>query len=378
MIRPETNRYSIMYCEHPGHWIATPESDEKKAMQWARRNKERIIAHAKPGMLFKIVAKDFFSPQGKWAARMARKGRKFNAVYFQHRQAYVDNFLIPALGDLPLDSINRRIIDDAILGASSVLGKSNKPLAPATKNKVLHTAKIMFGDFVDSGFINANPVEGIARYDCAPVTPRGAIPIVALKAMFPENHDNLVSVWGGLVWAALFCYLADTGNRPGEARALLWKEINFHERFVVIRHAIAAGTVNTIKGTKTNTVKPAYLSERTVSVLSEWRLESSFSADDDFIFADKHGNPYSNDNVNKAFHRRMVDLGYGSEPWTPYWLRHSFGTYQLKNLTVPELMSLMGHATMLTSKVYQHPDDEIIYEQSKGLRDKLHNHKPTE
>ncbi len=36
-------------------------------------------------------------------------------------------------------------------------------------------------------------------------------------------------------------------------------------------------------------------------------------------------------------------------------------------------MTLMGHASSITSKTYQHPDDGIIYEQSKGLRDKLYS-----
>ncbi len=302
--RPETGRCSIMYREHPGHWFATPESDEVKALQWARRSKERLLAKTETEILFKTVAKDFFAPDGKWQARAKGKGHTFSKPYLQNRQGHIDNYLIPTLGDMPLRLITRRIIDDAILTASRVSG-SGKPLAPATKEKIVYAANLLFEEFVDAGFITMNPIIGITHYDRAPVAPRGAIPIEALGKIYPDGHCALVKVWGGSMWAALFCYLNDTGNRPGEARALKWKELDINEHFVVVRHGIAAKTVDTIKGTKTDIIKPAFLSDRTMDELAIWRTESKYSSDDDFIFSNFKGDPVSSEGIIKAFRRGL-------------------------------------------------------------------------
>lgn len=55
----------------------------------------------------------------------------------------------------------------------------------------------------------------------------------------------------------------------------------------------------------------------------------------------------------------------------PYWLRHSFGTYQLENLNDEGLFSLMGHTNIVTASIYRHPDDLTLLRSSLAIRDKL-------
>ncbi|MDR3172275.1 MAG: hypothetical protein LBU17_11765 [Treponema sp.] len=41
-----------------------------------------------------------------------------------------------------------------------------------------------------------------------------------------------------------------------------------------------------------------------------------------------------------------------NKDWTPYWLRHSFGTYQMETLNQDEIMKLMGHNVAATTRIY--------------------------
>lgn len=83
-------------------------------------------------------------------------------------------------------------------------------------------------------------------------------------------------------------------------------------------------------------------------------------APDDFVFTLSGAAPVSGMGVISAFRRGLKAAGYAGEPWTPYWLRHSFGTYHLADLDDSELLMLMGHTNIVTNATYRHPDDDIV------------------
>jgi integrase len=60
-----------------------------------------------------------------------------------------------------------------------------------------------------------------------------------------------------------------------------------------------------------------------------------------------------------------------NKDWTPYWLRHSFGTYQMETLSQDEIMKLMGHNVEVTTRIYQHPDNETLYKSAEEIKKKL-------
>lgn len=193
--------------------------------------------------------------------------------------------------------------------------------------------------------------------------------------MYPAGHVALVKIWGSSMWAAMMLLFNDTGLRPGEVRALRWAEWFPEERFFPIRHDIEAGTCDTVKGLKTEeagvTAKPAFVSIRTGQELEIWRAESKHSEPNDFIFSEDGSHPLSNEGIVKAFRRGIKGLGIDAENWTPYWLRHSFGTYQLENLNDEELFALMGRTNIVTASIYRYPDDLTLLRSSLAIRDKL-------
>jgi integrase len=172
----------------------------------------------------------------------------------------------------------------------------------------------------------------------------------------------------------------DTGSRPNEVRALTWRDIDVAKRFIPIRKGIAAGTAGTIKGTKTGAVKAGFLVARTIQELEIWRAESRWNADADFVFTATGAAPVTNEGTLKAFKRGVArakaendrqDNHEAWEPnpsWTTYWLRHSFGTYQMENLSDAETSLLMGNGVAVLRQRYQRPDDETLY---RAIQEKL-------
>jgi integrase len=120
-----------------------------------------------------------------------------------------------------------------------------------------------------------------------------------------------------------------------------------------------------------------FLNERTVQELDIWRAESRLGGDKDFVFTIKGDKPVTNEAVTKAFRRGLAQIekeneGWKHNPkWTPYWLRHSFGTYQMEVLEEEEIASLMGNGVAVLKRHYQHPDDETLYRSSEGIKKKL-------
>jgi len=356
----------VHFEEYPGHWIITPEKNREKALSWAKRNRERLINKKIKDLAF--YCHEFFYPSGPWANRMRAKGHTFVDKYLITRQGHLDNYFIPAFGDADPRTIRRREIDNWLLALTKPSGGK---LAGATKNKILYSIALVFEDLRDQEVVEMNPIDGIKPYSKAPVKPRGVIDRESLGKLYPASHGELVQVWGSTMWAAMMCLFNDTGSRPGELRALTWEDIDIQRRFVPIRKGVEAGTVDKIKGTKTGVVKAGFLTARTVQELQIWQAESRYNDKTDFVFTANGKTPVTSEGILKAFRRGLAEVGINNSDWTPYWLRHSFGTYQLENLSQDELMRLMGHNSTVTSRIYQHPDDETLYRAASGIQEKL-------
>jgi integrase len=232
-------------------------------------------------------------------------------------------------------------------------------------------------ELIDLKKMDINPLTGLKKYSKDPENPRGVIDRDSLSKMFPPHHGDLIRIWGSAMWACLMLVFYDTGVRPGEARALTWKDIDIRKRFVPIRKGIEAGTVKNVKGTKTGVVKAGFLNARTVQELDIWRTETRRGGDEDFVFTAKGDKPVTNEAVTKAFRRGLTQIekennGWeANHAWTPYWLRHSFGTYQMEVLEEEEIAALMGNGVAVLQRHYQHPDDETLYKSSEGIKKKL-------
>jgi hypothetical protein len=81
--------------------------------------------------------------------------------------------------------------------------------------------------------------------------------------------------------------------------------------------------------------------------------------------------PVSTQAAVKAFRRGLAAAGIENKYWTPYWLRHSFGTYRLETLSEEEISARMGNGVAVLRRHYLHPDDETLYRPTAGIKKKL-------
>lgn len=366
-------RFRIIYAERPEWIFHSPETEERLALAWARRNKAFLFGRHEKGWTFAEMSAGFFDEGSAWNKDQEERGRSRIQATIAIYRGILQSHLAPALGDKDIREISAQDIDKAIKAAETRIlrGGKHKPLSRGTRNKALHTISLMYKYWMAQGLVDANPASLIDRYNKNPEKPRGALPRDVLQKIYPTTHGEAVQVWGSSMWAAFFCLLNDTGARPGEIRSLRWGQIYFDRQFVPLRTAIQAGTTDTVKGTKSGAVKPGFLSPRTIQELRIWRAESKHHDDLDWIFTKDGEKPVSATAYLDAFRAAMRRQDLDGHGWTPYWLRHTFGTYGLEVLSDQEIMLLMGHASVVTSKVYRHPDDETVFRQGASAKEAL-------
>lgn len=372
-----SGRIMVAFREAPGYHM-TPETDPAKALAWARRNKDSLLSDPDTPLLFQRLAPGFFDADGAWYKDRLEKGRPMTAASLKIRQSHIVNYILPLLGEYDIRTVSGEAINVAIRDAQrytlregSATETARKPLTRSTRSKLLYTLKLMYDRWIMLGYVDHNPTAGIIKYTKEPERPRGILPADAIGRLFPETHGELVRVWGSSMWAALMLVLYDTGARAGEPRALRWGDYYPDRGYLPLTKAIEGGTSATVKGTKNSLSKPAYLQDRTVQELAIWRAESRFNGDADYMFTVTGDAPVSNAAIGQAFARTLARLGYDSTGWTPYWLRHTFVTRNLRVLTEAEVSMLAGHSVQVSRSNYQHRDDETMYEQSSGAREKL-------
>jgi integrase len=368
----------VHFAEHPGHWIVSPEHDRSRAIAWAKRNRDRLIR--RDDLPIAAYCKDFYAKDGLWVRRQKEKGHHYGDLHLKNRQAYMDNYFCREFGSYRPADIDRtefrREFDNWLLDLTSCKG-DGKRLSRATKNKIIYSVNDFLEELIDLKKISMNPLTGLKKYSKDPEKSRGVIDRDSLSKMFPSHHGTVVRIWGSPMWACIMLVFYDTGARPGEVRALTWKDIDIRKRFIPFRKGIESGTANTIKGTKTDVVKAGFLSNRTIQELDIWRSQSKYAGDTDFVFTVNGKKPVTNEAICKAFRRGLTQIeqensGWKPNPnWTPYWLRHSFGTYQMEILEEEEIAALMGNGVVVLKRHYQHPDDETLYRSSAEVQKKL-------
>jgi len=370
-----SGRYRVSFAEAPDAWHRSPETVEARAIAWARRNRDRLLASKDTALSFEAVTAGFFRSAGPWHERMTAKGQTMSARHLDNMQAILDNYLVPLFGELDPRQMGARQIDDSILALRK---RNGTDMAPGTKYKIVHAMNAILADLAERDIITRNPLVGLQPYSKKPVRSRGALPRDVFADLFPPTHGALVRVWGKTMWAALMCVFGDTGMRPGEARRLTWQRVYEADSAIVIRHAEKAGNAG-VGDTKTGAVRAGHLSARTLQELAIWRMESRFSGDEDLIFTLDGKEPVSDVAIGQCFKRGLKAVGVDTEKggrgerWTPYWLRHTFVTYSLASLSGAEVALLAGHSEAISQGVYAHPDDAVVLSQSKSVRDKLKN-----
>jgi integrase len=309
---------------------------------------------------------DLFALDGYWRKKRAGKKIYLTDKSLLTREGMVKNYILPLWGHINPKKLTVRAIDTSMAGIAS--GLTRRPLAGATRNRILSVLSELYVHLIEEGKIKANPVPQVIRCRSRPEKPRGAISIAEIKRLFPPDHEGMKKLYISQKYICAFLILRDTGLRPGELIALKWSDWHPALRFFPVMKAIESGTRAHENGTKTGATKPAMVTSQATEEMERLR-KTAKPRPGHFIFANYKGIPYDVHRLDWAFHRAVRLAGINRPELTPYWLRHTFNTRALETLPDDVVRRLMGHSTEAMTRHYRDADVDSLIREAEKIRE---------
>jgi integrase len=167
------------------------------------------------------------------------------------------------------------------------------------------------------------------------------------KAWTREQLDRLIAASATDPQQVWLLVSVGTGIRVGEARALLWSDVDLRDRTLSITKSVHAKK-NTIGPTKTGKHRVVDLPDELVPVLLAHRARQAPSAT--YVLGNRHDRPHSISAYQAAITRLCRTAGVPR--LTPHSTRHTAASIMLsQNVSPAEVAGQLGHsiATLLTT-----------------------------
>ena len=264
---------------------------------------------------------------------------EWRASYQRKLRTTLDNHILPALGSVALDQIQK---GDLLAFRASLAkvnhGKGQGGLTASRINQIMTPVRMILQEAADRyGF--ETPYKGIKN----------------LKEKKPEVMPfTLEEAWliiRGVRQDFSNYYLTRffTGMRTSEIDALRWRNVNLRRREIHITEALVDGQLGEPKTQGSNRV--IQLSEVVYQALSEQHAITGKKSK--FVFCNRFGEPLEYRNVNRrVWHPTLALLGL--EPRRAYQTRHTAATLWLAAGENPEWIARqLGHSnTEMLFRVY--------------------------
>lgn len=117
------------------------------------------------------------------------------------------------------------------------------------------------------------------------------------------------------------------------------------------------------KGNKERTI---YLNDACLSALDDWlskrNLMKAKPGHEKALFLSKRGTRISDDMIQIAIKRTMLEAGIDTKVYSVHKLRHTAATlmYKYGQVDIRNLQMILGHKSVSTTQIYTHVDDEQL------------------
>jgi len=179
------------------------------------------------------------------------------------------------------------------------------------------------------GWMEHNPLASMRR------------PEVGKREQVIDMHEfvNILRLSQDKCFRDLLTFSWDTGSRPQESKGLQADQVEFEKHRCVLHYLDS-------KGKRFSRV--IYMTPR-----AERIVRRNLSVDNQFVFLNTRGEPWTANAVRTRFRRLEDKLG---KRYTQYAFRHTFATRKLKAGVSPiDVAELLGHSDVSTlAKIYQH------------------------
>jgi len=247
-------------------------------------------------------------------------------------KAIVRSQLLPAFGELLLESVTTEMIERWIASAGGSASSRRKSLV------------LLHGIFQRAKKVWRLPTNPVAEVEKPPLGRSGGIEVFS-----PEEVHALVRAAESEQDAAIFLTAAFTGLRRGELLALRWRDVDFAGSVIRVRASYAEGHLTTPKSGKVRSVPMA---PDVAAALAKLGQREDFGSVEDLVFVGLWGSYLDGSALRRRYdvaikRARLRRLRFHD-------LRHTFGTRMIGKADIRRVQEWMGHASVQTTMQYLH------------------------
>jgi integrase len=260
------------------------------------------------------------------------KTRKTQVTY----EGYFNKWILPRWGSYRVTDVKAVAVEQWLRSLQYANG---------SKAKARNIMSAVFNHAVRWEWLETNPIRIVRK-----IAKRTRIPIVLSIEQVAALLRILKEPTRTMVFVAIF-----TGLRVGELLGLKWSDIDLQKMVVHVVRSIVMQHVGDCKTEASR--KPVPLDLRLAKVLWDWRLQSPYPTDEDWVFASPHSGgklPYWPGSLYKAhLEPAAKEVGIvGHFGWHTF--RHTYATLLKGNgEDVKVVQELMRHANIsVTLNIY--------------------------
>jgi integrase len=314
---------------------------KRTAEAWLRDVQDQARAGTLPGMVRTNAT--VADACAEWL-RYSAEERACLPGTMRGRRSEVRVHILPALGDLPMQSVTTHDIER---------WRSALPerLSARTKNKVLTSLGGIFKRAKKVWGMPVNPV-----LDVEPLRER---PRVDFEVYSPEEVLALVRFAASEQDAAIFLTAAFTGLRRGELVGLRWRDVDFPASVIRVRRAYSYGALTVPKSGKARAVP---LAPEVAQALARLSTRPLWTGEEDLVFPGETGDFLDGSALRRRY--TVAQQLAGIKALRFHDLRHTFGTRMIAVADIVRVKEWMGHADIETTMRYLHfaprPEDAAL------------------
>jgi integrase len=302
---------------------------KRLAEAWLRSVLDEARRGTLPGMV--RTGATFADAAAEWLRYIEHdRGRKPSTV--AGYKAIARGQLVPAFGELPIESITTPMIERWLGGAGG---------SPSSRRKSL---VLLHGIFRRAKKVWGLPFNPVAEVEKPPVARSGEIEVFS-----PEEVYALVRAAASEQDAAIFLTAAFTGLRRGELIALRWRDVDFAGSVIRVRASYGEGGLTTPKSGKVRSVPMA---PDVASALAKLGQRQDFVSDEDLVFVGHRGSYLDGSALRRRYDAALAHAGLRRLRF--HDLRHTFGTRMIGKADIRRVQEWMGHASIQTTMQYLH------------------------
>lgn len=296
-----------------------------------------------------------------------------------------NRYLRPTLGGRFVDEITPEKVEEFFNELQKSGGVDNRPLSGNTCKRILSVLHPMINRAIFHQYILVNPCDPITmpRSDQKEIMVLSKDEIEKMLALLLGHPDQRFAM---VVRLALL-----TGCRRGELCALRWKDVDFEQSTIHIRHSLAEvakrdapdGRTEYLKDTKNHENRNLSIDAETMKALREHKTRQSHQLLNNeikqneriYVFANAVGEPYCPSNLTKDFEAFVFKHAFKIRF---HDLRHTHASILIMSgESIVAVSKRLGHKKVSTTlDVYSHlmPGDDRAIAEKLG---ELFNERPS-